>query len=165
MKKIFLAAFLLVSFFACKKTDTARPTSSYGQGVSGLGFSYTRSFTFYFYRNFVKDSDFVIFHPNGTITEVSNRFDSGSYTYPDSLTYTVNAGYDENVTWINIPNVNLLTLYPIFDSVRYHKSFPLHDYLATEVVSIYKSGGMPHASFQVTPVRSDSTFGITGVIY
>lgn len=168
MKKLLLSACLLAVFFSCTKTDTSRPTSSFGQGVSGMNFTYNKGYTFFFDRpGGIKDSDFVIFHSNGSVTEVSSFFDSGSYTYPDSVTYVVNTSYDQNIVWQNISGVNLFTFYPIYDSLRHdtlghHINYFLHDYLISDVVSVYKAGG--YALLQVTPTLGDSTSGVTGSV-
>ena len=162
MKKFILAACILLAFFSCNKSTDTRPTSSFGQGVAGLGFNYNKAHIFYFVRSGIRDSDFVIFHPNGSVTEVSNRFDSGSYLYPDSLTYVVNTSYDNNITWENLTGIDLFAFYPIYDSLRTGKHFLLHDYLVNEVVNLYRNNGNQSPNIQVTPTLADSTASVTG---
>jgi len=165
MKRIIVSVCILMSFFACKKSDSTRPTSSYGQGVTGMSFTYNKAYIFFFQRAGIRDSDRVIFHPNGTVTEVSHRFDSSSYTYPDSLTFTVNTSYDAGIVWENVPNVNLFTFYPIFLAPIPGKTFLLHDYLRTDVINIYKTSGTNYSIMEVTPTMpADSTVHVDGYV-
>ncbi len=165
MKKILLLCSLFFIFFACKKSDK-RESSSYGQACDAMHFTFDKPYTFFFQRNNRQDSDFVIFHANGSVSEVSNRFDSGSYTFPDTLVYTLNTSFDNGIFWNNIPNVQLFTLYPLpYESLVPGKRFLLHDYLLNEVIFLYKgtvSGGRPYISSAQTV--EDSVFAITGYV-
>ncbi|MBC7554027.1 MAG: hypothetical protein H7257_08610 [Taibaiella sp.] len=166
MKKLLLISGIFVAFFACKKEDKLRQTSSYGQAIDSMNLSYEKTYIFHFNRNtpggMVHDSDRILFHTNGTVTEVSNRFDSSSYTFPDSLVYAVNTSFDYNISWNNIPNALLFNFYPLHDSVR---GFLLHDYLNTCAVSVFTSRGSTGPNqIKVTPTLADSTVTVTGYI-
>ncbi len=164
MKKLLILCSLFIVFFSCKK-DNKRDTSSYGQAVEGLSLSYNHAYIFFFIRNNVIDSDRVIFHQNGTITEVSNRFDSGSYSYPDSLTYTVNTSFDNGIIWNNIPGTMLMSFYPIYEAINPSKHFLLHDYLNNEVVELYKTkGSFALPSILNINTAEDSVYTITGFL-
>jgi hypothetical protein len=165
MRKLLILSCALSLLFACKK-DTKRPAANYNQAVEGMGFSYNKAYTFYFERSsaagFTRDSDFVIFRSNGAVTEVSNRFDSGSFVFPDTITYVVNASYDANIYWNLYPNVTLFSMYPLYGNA---KGFLLHDYLNTSVVSLFKSSGIgSKTQIKVFPTLKDSVATVTGFI-
>ncbi|NDC40717.1 MAG: hypothetical protein EBZ77_04070 [Chitinophagia bacterium] len=165
MKKLLLLSLLLLTFFACKKEDNKEVTS-YSKAVEGMGYRYNKAYVFYLDRSTingtVRDSDFVIFRSNGSITEVGNRFDSGSYVYPDTLTYVVNTSFNSGIFWNNNPNINLMNLYPLYDGVR---GFLLHDYLNTSVVSLYRPvGSSALNAILVTPTLTDSVAKVTGFV-
>lgn len=131
-----------------------------------MRFEYNKPYLFFFERTIGSvttiDSDRVLFRANGTVTEVANRYDPLSNTYPDSLTYTVNTSFDYNITWGQVPNALVFSFYPIRDSVR---GYLLHDYLNTSVVAAYRvkdDRTSPNTSFWVTHAVSDSTSWVRG---
>ncbi len=137
MKRSLLVLCLVTVFFSCKKTDDTRTEAVYSKAVPSMGFAYNKTYMFYFQRTVggvsTLDSDRVLFRANGTVTEVSHRYDITSHTYPDSLTYVVNASFDDNINWMQIPSAQVFSFYPIHDSVR---GFLLHDYLNNSVVTL-----------------------------
>ncbi len=166
MKKLLLLSSLFVVFFACKKDDKTRHISNYGQAVDSMNFVFNKTYIFYFDRSTAagtrRDSDRVIFRANGTISEVANRFDSGSYTYPDTLTFPVNTSFDYDVNFQNMPNQSLFNFYPIADSIR---GYLLHDYLNNAVVSVFRTRGTNGtANLKVVPTIADSTSSVVGFI-
>jgi hypothetical protein len=166
MKKLLVLACLFVALFSCKKEDSSRQVTNYSKAVEGMGFKYNRAYVFYFDRETisgsVRDSDFVIFRANGQITEVANRFDSGSFVFPDTLTYIVNTSYDYGIYWNLSPNTMLFNMYPLYDNV---KGFLLHDYLNTSVVSVFRPAGSSEINnIKVTPTMSDSIAKVTGFV-
>ena len=166
MKKLLLISSIFIAFFACKKDTNLRTSSTYGQAIDSMHLSYNHTYVFHFFRTTdsgqVHDSDRLLFHTNGTVTEISNRFDSGSYTFPDSLIYAVNTSFDFNIMWNNIPNALLFNFYPLHDSA---KGFLLHDYLNTCVVSVFNTRGSTGLNqILVTPTLADSTAKVTGYV-
>ena len=166
MKKLLLVGSLFIAFFACTKEDKTRHISSYGQAIDSMHLSYNKAYIFYFDRSTfagtVRDSDRVIFRSNGTISEVSHKFDSGSYTYPDTFTYAVNTSFDYDVDFNNIPNTLLFNFYPADDSIR---GFLLHDYLRNAVVSVFRSkGSTGFSNIKVTPTIPDSIAIVSGFV-
>ena len=161
MKKIFLVFALFMAFFACKK-DPGATTFTYNQAIDSLHLTYNHGYTIHFTRNGINDSDFVIFHSNGTVSEVSHYFDYGSYTYPDTMTYAVTTSFDYNITWNQIPNALVMTFYPIKDTI---KGYLMHDYLNTDVMYLYQSLNN-RTSYQIkwTPTLPDTTSVTTGVL-
>jgi hypothetical protein len=128
--------------------------------------TYNKAYIFYFDRSTaagtIRDSDRVIFRANGTVSEVSHRFDSGSYTYPDTFTYAVNTSFDYDIDFENIPHTLLFNFYPSDDSLR---GFLLHDYLRNGVVSVFRSrGATGNSNLKVTPTITDSTALVTGFV-
>ena len=169
MKKILLLSCLFIAFFSCKK-DKTRKVSGYGQAIDSMQLSYNHTYLFFFQRTAtaggatITDSDRIIFLPNGTITEVSKRFDSASYTFPDSINFPVNTSFDNNINWNQIPQALVFAFNPIHDSVR---GYLFHDYLNTDIVTIFRS----HANsatdpnhILVTHALPDSTSYVTGYI-
>lgn len=140
MKKILLLCCLFSAFFACKKADNVRTVSGYGQAIDSMKLSYNQTYLFFFERTIsgvtTVDSDRVLFRSNGTVTEVKNRYDILSHTYPDTMTYAINTSFDYNINWAQIPNALVFSLYPIHDSIR---GYLLHDYLNTDVVCVYRT--------------------------
>lgn len=167
MKKLVLFSFLLVSLYSCQK-DKTRQTQSYGQGVEGLGLSYNKAYILFFDRQVGgvtrSDSDRVIFYPNGTVTEISNYFDSGSYVFRDSINYPVNTSFSSGIYYNNIADVSLFTIYPDFDTTRYARRFLLRDYLRASTVNLYRAKGNTAGLryIQVTHSASDSVSVVTG---
>ncbi len=165
MRNILLIILSVAVFASCTKKDDTRPTSSYAQGVSGMGYKYNKGLLFRVSRNGVVDSGYIIFHTNGTVTEVSGKFDSSSYTFPDSLTYTLNTSYDGSIVWQNIPSGNVFCMYPTYDTSTYGKHFILHEYLRDEVVIATKAGSFNYTALQFTPTKADSTAAMWGAIF
>ncbi len=146
MKKIVLPLVLLVAMYgmiACNKQDDTRTTSTLGVGIGAMGLSFNKVYPLYIMKdsagNTYRDSTFLIFRSNGSLTEVKYVFDSGSYTYPDSLTYVVNPSFVQGVTWNHIPNVQLLTIYPTYDTNKKTIVFPVFEYLRKGTVNMYKA--------------------------
>lgn len=169
MKKLLLFALLSTAFFACKK-DKTRTVGSYGQGIDSLGLRYNKTYIISLSRTVggatVTDTDRVIFNANGSVTEISNRFDRSSYTYPDTLTFPINTSFDYGIYWNQIPGAIVLNFYPTYDSVRVNKQFLLHDYITRSTLSIYKSTGFTgdYPMIKVTHTATDSTSEVIGLI-
>ena len=161
MKRILLACALFVGLFSCKKDSTPH-VYNYTQAIDSLHISYNHAYTLFFQRNSgALDSDFIIFHPNGTVSEISNFYDWGSHTFPDTMTYTVNTSFDYAVNWNQIPDALVFTFYPIRDSIR---GYRLHDYLNTEIMYLYQSKSYTSSYLtKFLPTQpSDSTAVVTG---
>ncbi len=167
MKKLLLLSCLFISFFACKKEDNIRTASVYGQAIDSMHLSYNHTYMFFFQRTVggvsTIDSDRVLFRSNGTISEVSSRYDIASHTYPDTLNYSINTSFDYNINWSQIPNALVFSFYPIHDSVR---GFLLHDYLNSSVVTLYRIKYDPSTqnSIKVTNAVPDSTAYVWGYV-
>jgi TRAP-type uncharacterized transport system substrate-binding protein len=156
MRNLALLGVLLVVLFSCNK-DNTRQVSNFGVAIDSMHLNYNQSYVIRMYRNGVLDSDFVIFHPNSTVTEISNRFDSSSYTFPDTTIYTVNTSFDYNKNWALVPGANLFAFYPINDTVNHAHHYVLHDYITSEVVYLYNSiNANKVVNIKTSPVRSDS---------
>lgn len=166
MRKLLVLSCLFFGLWSCKKSDDTRVVSNYGKAIDSMGLAYNQTYLFFFERSngsvTTIDSDRVIFRSNGTVTEVANRYDPLSNTYPDTLTYTVNTSFDYNINWSQIPNALVFSFYPIHDSVR---GYLLHDYLNNSVVSAYRikdDHSTLQTNFIVTHAVSDSSSYVTG---
>lgn len=167
MKKLLLSLCLVAGFFSCKKSDDTRTETVYGKAVQSMGFAYNKTYLFYFERTVggvtTVDSDRVLFRSNGTITEVSHYYDITSHTYPDSLTYAVNTSFDDNINWMQIPNAQVLSFYPIHDTVR---GYLLHDYLNNSVVTLsrVRYDNASYKQLNVIHAVSDSSSYVVGYV-
>lgn len=165
MKKLLFLGCIITGLFACSKTDKTRTVSNFNKGVEALHFQYDKTYILHFWRtavngNVTHDSDRVLFHSNGTVSEIGHRFDSSSYTFPDTFVYTVNASFDYNINWNNIPSAMVLNFYPTADTPR---GFLMHDYLNTCVVSLFNTvGNTGDNQLLVTPTLADTTAKIGG---
>lgn len=166
MKRILLISCLFVAFFSCKKDDT-RTATVYSKAIEDMGLTYNKTYIFYVERNngtvTTVDSDRVLFRSNGTVSEVSSYYDWTSHTYPDTLNYAVNTSFDNGINWMQIPDAQVFSFYPVHDTV---KGYLMHDFLNTGVVAFYKIKGdaSTGALFRVIQASSDSTAYVSGYL-
>ncbi len=167
MKKILLLCCLFSAFLACKKADNTRTVSGYGQAIDSMNLSYNKTYLFFFERTVggvtTVDSDRVLFRSNGTVSEVKNRYDFLSHTYPDTITYAINTSFDYNINWAQVPNALVFSAYPIHDSVR---GYLLHDFLNTDVVILFRTTADRAANNEIRVIHAlpDSASYVFGYV-
>ena len=170
MNKVVLALISAICLFAACKKDKNRTAGTYGQGIDSMKIAYNRTYILYINRNFAgiskSDSDRIIFNPNGSITEISNRFDSSSYTFPDTISFSVNTSFDNGIYWNQISGAMVLNFYPSHDTAVTGKHFLFYDYLRNGTVSLFRSAGYSgkNTLVQVTHSLPDSVSIVNGYI-
>lgn len=156
--------------FSCQKTPQTH-IFNFSQAIDSMQLAYNHGYTLYVQRNnggsITTDSDFVIFHQDGTISEIANVYSLASHTYPDTLTFKANTSYDDKIMWDQVPNSLVFGFYPIYDTV---KGYLMHDYLNHEIMYLYQGNNyhaqtlmkcLPATLPNTTP---DSTAVITGYL-
>lgn len=167
MKKILLVCCLFATFLACKKETNTRVGTVYGQAIDSMRLSYNHTYLFFFERTSgsvtTLDSDRVLFRSNGTISEVANHYDLLSHTYPDTINYAVNTSFDNDITLYQVPKASVFTFFPLHEA---RSGYLLHDFLITDVVSVYRSKDNDKANnlFKVIHASQDSNSVVTGYI-